>query len=53
MLITDHLKALNIDVAGSRNIGGNCLNNSGLHLNRTRYGKRANNFMKMKTKLRF
>ena len=37
----DHLDALNIDLVGNRNIGGNCLNNIGLHLNSTGYGKLA------------
>ena len=31
--INHHLDALNIDVVDHRNIGGTCLNNSGLHLN--------------------
>ena len=44
--LNDHLDALNIDVADNRNIGGNCLNNSGLHLNSTGYGKLAINFIK-------
>ena len=48
--VNDHLNALNIDVVDKRNIGGNCLNNSGLHLNSTGYGKLAMNFIKkMKT----
>ena len=33
--VNDHLDALNIDVVDHMNIGGNCLNNSGLHLNST------------------
>ena len=48
--VNDHLDALNIDVVDNRNIVGNCLNNSGLHLNSTRYGNLAINFIrKMKT----
>ena len=48
--VNDHLEALNIDIVDNRNIGGNCLNNSGLHLNSTGYGKLAINFIKkMKT----
>ena len=48
--INDHLDALNLDVVDNRNIGGNCLNNSGLYLNSTGYGKLAINFIKkMKT----
>ena len=39
--INDHLDALNTDVVDNKNIGGNCLNNSGLHLNSTGYGKLA------------
>ena len=39
--VNDHLDALNIDVVGNNNIGGNCLNNNGLHLNSTGYGIRA------------
>ena len=31
--VNHHLHALNIDVVDNRNTGGNCLNNSGLHLN--------------------
>ena len=31
--VNHHLDALNIDVVDNRNTGGNCLNNSGLHLN--------------------
>ena len=45
-IVNDHLDALNIDVVDNRNIGGNCLNNSGLHLNSTGYGKLAINFIK-------
>ena len=37
----DHLDAVNIDLVGNRNIRGNCLNNTGLHLNSTGYGKLA------------
>ena len=44
--INDHLDALNIDVVDNRNIGGNCLNDSGLHSNSTGYGKLAINFIK-------
>ena len=44
--VNDHLDALNIDVVDNRNIGGNCLNNISLHLNSTRYGKLAINFIK-------
>ena len=48
--VNDYLNALNIDVVDKRNIGGNCLNNSGLHLNSSGYGKLATNFIKkMKT----
>ena len=48
--VNNHLDALNIDIVDNRNIGGNCLTNSGLHLNRTGYGKLAINFIKkMKT----
>ena len=36
--VNDHLDALNIDVMYNNNIGGNCLSNSGLHLNSTGYG---------------
>ena len=39
--VNDHLDALNIDVVDNRNIVGNCLNNSGLHLNSTGYNKLA------------
>ena len=31
--VNHHLDALNVDVVDNRNTGGNCLNNSGLHLN--------------------
>ena len=44
--VNGHLDALNIDVVDNRNIGGNCFNNSGLHLNSTGYGKLAINFIK-------
>ena len=44
--VNDHLDALNIDVVDNKNIDGNCLNNSGLHLNSTGYGKLAINFIK-------
>ena len=44
--VNDHLGALNIDVADNRNIGDNCISNSGLHLNSTGYGKVAINFIK-------
>ena len=37
--VNDHLDALNIDVVDNKNVGGNCLTNSGLHLNRTGYSK--------------
>ena len=48
--VNDHLDALNIDVVDNRNVGGNCLTNSELHLNRTGYGKLVINFIKkMKT----
>ena len=43
--VNDHVDALNIDVADNRNISGNCLNNSGLQLNSTGYGKLAINFI--------
>ena len=36
----------NIDVVDYKNIGGNCLDNSGLHLKSTGYGKLAINFIK-------
>ena len=42
----DHLDALNTDVVDNRNVGGNYLSNSGLHLNSTGYGKLAINFIK-------
>ena len=32
------MDALNIDAMYNNNIGGNCLRNSGLHLNSTAYG---------------
>ena len=44
--VNDHVEALNIDVVDNRNIGGYCLNNSALHLNRTGYVKLAINFIK-------
>ena len=44
--VNDHLDTLNIDAVDNRNIGGNCLTNSGLHLNRTGYGKLAIIFIK-------
>ena len=44
--VNDHLDALNIDVVDKKNIDGNCLNNSGLHLNSTGYSKLAINFIK-------
>ena len=48
--VNDHLDALNIHVVANVNIGGNCLTNSGLHVNSTGYGKLAINFIKkMKT----
>ena len=48
--LNDHLDALSIDVLDNRNIGGNCLTNSGLYLNSTGYAKLAINFIKkMKT----
>ena len=47
--VNDHLDALNLDVVDNMDIGGNCLNDSGLHLNSTRYGKLAINFIQ-KTK---
>ena len=48
--LNDHLDALSIDVVDNRNIGGNCLTNSGLYLNSTGYAKLAINFIKkMKT----
>ena len=42
--VNDNSDALNIDVMDKRNIGGNCLNNSGLHLKSTGYSKLAINF---------
>ena len=44
--VNDHLGVLYIDVVDKRNIGGNCLNNSRLHLNSTEYGKLAISFIK-------
>ena len=44
--VNDHLDALNTDVVDNRNVGGNYLSNSGLHLNSTGYGKLAINFIK-------
>ena len=44
--VNDHVKDLNIDVVDKRNTGGNRLNNGGLHLNITEYGKLAINFIK-------
>ena len=44
--VNDHVKGLNIDVVDKRNTGGNRLNNGGLHLNITEYGKLAINFIK-------
>ena len=44
--VNNHLDALNIAVVDNRNIGGNCLNNSGLYLNSTGCGKMAINFIK-------
>ena len=44
--VNDHLDALNTDVVDNRNVGGNYLSNSGLHLNSTGYGKLAINFNK-------
>ena len=35
-----------LNFVDNRNIGGNCLNNSGLHLNDTGYGKLAIHFIK-------
>ena len=49
--VNDHLYALNIDVVDKKNIGGNCLNNSGLHLNSTGNGELAINFIKKKKNL--
>ena len=47
--VNDHGEGLNIDVVDNRNTGGNRLNNSGLHLNITEYGKLAINFKKIKS----
>ena len=44
--VNDHQDALNTDVVDNRNVGGNYLSNSGLHLNSTGYGKLAINFIK-------
>ena len=44
--VNDHLDALDIDVVENRKFGGNCLNNSGLLLNSTKYGKLAISFIK-------
>ena len=44
--VNDHVNGLNIDVVDKRNTGGNRLNNGGLHLNITEYGKLAINFIK-------
>ena len=44
--VNDCLNSLNIDVVNSRNVGGNCLNNSGLHLNSTVLGEPAIKFIK-------
>ena len=44
--VNDHLDALNTDVVDNRNVGGNYLSNSGLHLNSTGYGKLVINFIK-------
>ena len=44
--VNDHLDALNTDVVDNRNVDGNYLSNSGLHLNSTGYGKLAINFIK-------
>ena len=44
--VNDHLDALNTDVVDNRNVGGNYLSNSGLHLKSTGYGKLAINFIK-------
>ena len=43
--VNDHLDASNIHVVDNRNIGGNCLTNSGLHVNSTGYGKLAINLI--------
>ena len=40
------VNALNIDVLDNKNMGGNCLDNSGLHLNSTGYRKLVINFIK-------
>ena len=42
----DHLGALNTDVMDNRDVRGNCLNNSRLHLNNTWYDKLAINVIK-------
>ena len=44
--VNDHLQALNVNVVDNKNIGGNCLNNRGLHVNSTRYGKPTINFIR-------
>ena len=44
--VNDLLDDLNIDVVDNRNIDGNCLNNSGLHINSTGYDKLAINVIK-------
>ena len=44
--VNDLLDDLNIDVVDNRSIDGNCLNNSGLHINSTGYGKLAINVIK-------
>ena len=44
--VNDLLDDLNIDVVDNRKIDGNCLNNSGLHINSTGYGKLAINVIK-------
>ena len=43
--VKDHMDALNL-VVDNRDIGENYLNNSGLHLNSTKHGKLAINFIK-------
>ena len=43
--VNGHLHALNIDVVDKKNIGVNYLNNSGLHLNNTGYGKLTIKYM--------
>ena len=49
-IVNDHLDAWSIDIADSRNIGGSCLANRGLHLNSTGYDMLVINFIKkMKT----